>query len=352
MTSLLAAPAGRPACSRRRAWALIALTLGWWMLCCTSPALATAPSGLLVTPISAAGPARDYFKLRIPPGQSGRAGTIELRNPTGKTLRVALAPVDGQTLDTLGSAYAPAGSPAHGSTRWLRVGSANVTLAPGGRALVPISITVPGTAQPGDYLSGVSIEALDQRPQHTARGRVSIASVDRYAIGVEVSLPGARHPAIEFTGASLAREPSGLTFLLAARNSGNAILQGVHGWVRVTRAGHTVLSRPIETGTFVTASNIAYPVPAFGETPTEGTRYAISAWMRYPGGIARLNTTVSFGHREAVVQQQYGGPPATQNGTAWWKIALAAGAILYGLFTTILLLLLLRRRRERPARNP
>jgi hypothetical protein len=325
---------------------LLALTLVA-MSCWMSPARAATPRGLLVIPTSAAGPGLDYFKLQVAPGHSATAGAIELRNPTAKTLHVALAAVDGQTLDTLGSAYAPAGSPAHGSTTWLHVGSPSVTLAPGTRVVVPISVAVPGAAAPGDYLSGVSIEALNQKPQRTARGRVSIASVDRYAIGVEVSLPGARRPAIQFTGATLEREPSGLTFLLAARNSGNVILRGVHGWVRITRAGHTVLSRPLETGTFVTSSAIAYPVPAFGETPTEGTRYAISAWMRYPGGIARLNTAVSFGHRQAVVQQQYGGPPATQSGTAWWKIALVVGAILYGLFTTVLLL-----RRRRPARNP
>lgn len=318
------------------------------MLCWTSPAFAATPPGLLVTPISAAGPARDYFKLQVTPGQSGKAGAIELHNPTAKTLHVALAAVDGQTLDTLGSTYAQAGSPVHGSTRWLRVGSSNVTLAPGGSAVVPVSVVVPATARSGDYLSGVSIQALNQQPQSVARKGVSIASVDRYAIGVELSLPGARHPAIQFTGATLERQPSGLAFLLAARNSGNVILQGVHGWVRVMRAGHTVLSRPLETGTFVTASKIAYPVPAFGEKPSEGTRYAISAWMRYPGGIARLNTAVTFGHREAVVQQRYGGPSATQQGTAWWKIALVVGAILYGLTTTVLLL----RRRMRPAGNP
>jgi hypothetical protein len=336
---------------------LVALALALvGMLGGISPARAASPSGLLVIPTSAAGPGRDYFKLQVAPGRSAMAGAIELRNPTARTLRVALAAVDGQTLDTLGSTYAPAGSPAHGSTLWLRVDSPSVTLAPGRRVLVPISVAVPGTAAPGDYLSGVSIEALDQRPQHVVRGRVSIASVERYAIGVEVSLPGARRPAIRFTGASLERQPSGLTFLLAARNTGNAILQGVHGWVRITRAGHTVLSRPLETGTFVTSSKIAYPVPAFREAPTEGTRYAISAWMRYPGGIARLNTTVTFGHRQAVVQQQYGGPQATQHGTAWWKIALAVGAIFYGLSTTALLLwLLLRRRRRRraqPAHTP
>ena len=152
-----------------------------------------------MTPTSAAGPGRNYFKLQVAPGHSASAGAIELRNPTGKTLHVALAAVDGLTLDTLGSAYAPAGSPAHGSTTWLRVGSPSVTLAPGTRVVVPISVAVPGAAAPGDYLSGVSIEALNQKPQHTARGRVSIASVDRYAIGVEVSLPGARRPAIQFT---------------------------------------------------------------------------------------------------------------------------------------------------------
>jgi hypothetical protein len=338
----------RLASSRRREWTLLAIALVA-MSCWMSPARAATPRGLLVTPTSAAGPGFDYFKLRVAPGHSARAGSIELRNPTGRTLHVVLAAVDGQTLDTLGSAYAPVGSPAHGSTSWLRVGSPSVTLAPGRRAVVPISVAVPSVAAPGDYLSGVSIEALDQTPQHTERGRVSIASVDRYAIGVEVSLPGARRPAIQFTGVTLERQPSGLTFLLAVRNTGNAILQGVHGWVRIVRAGRTVLSRPLGTGTFVTASKIAYPVPAFGETPTEGTRYAISAWMRYPGGIARLNTTVSFGHRQAVVQQQYGGPPATQNGTAWWKMALVVGAILYGLLTTGLLL---RRRARRPARNP
>lgn len=348
MTISLALPAHRSVLYRRGTWALLALTLGG-MWCWMPSAFAAAPPGLLVTPVSMAGPGRDYFKLQVAPGHSARAGAVELRNPTGSTLHVALAAVDGLTLDTLGSAYAPAGSSAHGSTTWLRVGSPSVTLPPGRRAVVPISVMVPATAAPGDYLSGVSIEALDQKPQHTTRGRVSIASVDRYAIGVEVSLPGARRPAIQFTGATLEREPSGLTFLLMARNTGNAILQGVHGWVRIARAGHTVLSRPLETGTFVTASKIAYPVPAFGETPPEGTRYAVSAWMRYPGGIARLNTEVSFGHRQAVVQQQYGGPPATQHGTAWWKIALVVGAILYGLLTTGLLL---RRRLRRPASNP
>lgn len=212
---------------------------------------------------------------------------------------------------------------------------------------MPVSIHVPPRAKPGDYLSGVSIEALNQRAQTVRRKGVSIASVSRYAIGVEVSLPGRRHPLIRFTGAQIQRQPAGLTFLLGARNYGNVVLQGVHGHVRITRAGHTVISRPIEPGTFVTHTRIAYPVTAFSQTPTQGTRYAITAWMRYRGGIARLNTTVAFGHRQAVIQQQYThGPAAAGGGTAWWKIAGVVAVILYGLITTALLL----RRRIRGAR--
>jgi hypothetical protein len=329
---------------RYTAWALLALAFAW-ALHWTPPARAASSPGLVVIPVPASGPALSYFKVATQRGHAAKAGTIGLRNPSPRPLRVVLSPVEGRTIDTLGSTYAPAGTRVNGPARWLRVGRRAVTLAPGQTTAVPISVAVPSMAQPGDYLAGVSVEALGQQAQSVKRHGVSIASVERYAIGVETSLPGARHPAIRFTGAALRRQPAGLTFLLQARNSGNAILQGVHGTVRVTRAGRTVLARPLGPGTFVTATSIAYPVPAFGQTPPQGTRYRITAKLLYPGGVARLDTTVVFGHRQAVIQQQYGGPRAPGGGTAWWKIALIVLAILYGIATTVLLL----RRRARPS---
>jgi hypothetical protein len=310
-----------------------------------APARAAQQPGLIVMPTPASGPALSYFRVSTQRGHAATAGTIGLRNPSDRPLRVVLDPVEGQTIDTLGSTYAPPGSRASGSARWLRIGRRAVTLAPGQTIAVPISVAVPGMASPGDYLAGVSVEALHQQAASVRRHGVSIASVERYAIGVETSLPGARHPAIRFTGAALQRQPAGLTFLLMARNAGNAILQGVRGSVRITRGGHTVLSRPLGPGTFVTGTRIAYPVPAFGQTPPQGTRYRIVAELRYTGGVARLDTTVVFGHRQAVIQQQYGGPRAPDVRTAWWKIALLVAAILYGVATTTLLV----RRRMRPA---
>jgi hypothetical protein len=328
--------------------ALVALVVAASGLYAAPPALSASPAGLVVMPHTSSQPGLSYFKVSAQPGSAAQAGTIELRNPTAKRMRVVLAPVDGETLGTLGSSYAPPGSRPHRSALWLHLGRRAATLMPNSSLVVPVSVLVPRGAQPGDYLSGVSVEALDQRSQTVKRGGASIASVSRYAIGAEISLPGPRHPVIRFTGATLRREPSGLTFALKARNSGNVILQRVHGHVRITRAGRTVVSQGIEPGTFVAHTRIAYPVNAYRETPPQGTHYRISAWMRYPGGIARLNTTVVFGHRAAVAQQQYGGPPAGSGGTAWWKIAGVVAAILYGLITTILLL----RRRRRGSQKP
>jgi hypothetical protein len=337
---------GRLVPASRSLPAFLAVTFAAAGLCWAQPALSAPPSGLLVIPRPASQSGLSYFKLQAQPASAEQAGAIELRNPTAKRLRVVLSAVNGDTLSTLGSGYAPPGSRPHGSTLWLRLGRRAVTLPPGASVAVPISVAVPAAAQPGDYLSGVSVEALNQREQAVLRKGVSIASVDRYAIGVEVSLLGPHRPLIRFTGAEIQRQPAGLVFLLLAHNAGNVILQGVHGWVNITRTGHTVISRPIEAGTFVAHTSIAYPVTAFGQHPPQGTRYSITAWMRYPGGIARLNTTVTFGHREAVIQQQYTkGQAARSGGTAWWKIAGVVAVILYGLFVTILLL---RRRKREP----
>lgn len=71
--------------------------------------------------------------------------------------------------------------------------------------------------------------------------------------------------------------------------------------------------------------------------------------MRYAGGIARLDTNVAFGHRQAAIARQYAhGPAPGGGGTPWWEFAGDVAVILYALGTTILLLL---RRRAGTARG-
>ncbi len=319
-------------------------------LACVGSSEASASGGLAVIPHPSSGHGLSYFKLSAALGASVEAGTIELRNPTNRATRVTLSVVDGQTLSTLGSGYAPPGSQRHASAQWVTLGARHVTVAPRSGLTVPVSVSVPAGSSPGDYLSGVSIQAGGQAPQGMAKKGVSIASVERYAIGVEVVLPGARTPAIRFTGAQLKREPGGLTFLLDARNTGNVILQGVHGHVRITRAGRTILSRAIDPGTFISKTAIAYPLTT-QQTATEGTRYRIQASLEYEGARrATLDTFVTFGHRQATIQGRYThATPSTPSGVAWWMIAAAGAVLLYGVFTTILLLRRGRRAQHQPA---
>jgi hypothetical protein len=68
--------------------------------------------------------------------------------------------------------------------------------------------------------------------------------------------------------------------------------------------------------------------------------------MQYAGGTARLDTNLTFGHRQADIARRYThAPAASHGGTAWWKIAGVAAALAYALLTTVLLL---RRRERRP----
>lgn len=287
-------------------------------------------------PHAASRPGLSYLALDTRPGTSVRAGTIELLNPTRRTLRLTLAPVAGLTLDTLGSTYATGGTHPEGVARWLRVERQAVVLGPHRRSSVAVLARVPRDAAPGDYLGGVAVEDMHEARETAGDGAAAISAV-RYAIGVEVSLPGPRHASIRFGGAAVRREPGGVSFLLLAHNLGNAILRGVHGHVRIEQGGRTVASRAIVPGTFVTHTSIAYPVPVPGLRPREGARFEISAWLRYGRKIARLHTTVDFGHRAAAMQKRYGGA-GRGDGDDWWKDALFAALGLYMVVTTALLL--------------
>ena len=340
-----ASPVG--ALTRLGARSLPALLAASAVLCCKAPAQASARSGLIVVPRPASQLGLSYFKLSARPGGSVRAGAVELRNLGSAPLRVALTAVDGQTLSTLGSGYAPPGSGRRRSTRWLHIGSASIALAPGRGASVPVTVRVPRRAASGDYLAGVSVESLDQDASSSRRKGISIASVDRYVIGVEVSVPGPRRPLIRFTGAEIQREPAGLTFMLLARNPGNVILQGTHGGALITQGRRTVASVALGPGTFVTGTSIAYPIPVPSERPREGAVFRVRANLRYAGGIARLDTDVRFGRAAALAQQAYGGPKAPASSPSRSPMALVAllGAAVL-LLVGAIAFLLLRRRRE------
>jgi hypothetical protein len=227
---------------------------------------------------------------------------------------VLLDPVDATTASTLGSAYEVRGLPIHGPSRWTRLSRHRVQLAPHTTTSVAVSVEPPENAKPGDYLSGIGVQARGGSQQASVRANLAVSSVQRYAVGLEVRLPGPRDSLIRLTGASVKRDPAGITFSLLGSNDGNVILQDVQGRVLITEGSRVVARRPLGPGTFVTGTSIAYPIPTPREEPRAGTAYRVRADLRYRGGVAHLDTIARFGQSDAERQEDFGGPKVTGGG--------------------------------------
>jgi hypothetical protein len=271
-------------------------------------------------------------------------GLIVVKNLGATPARVALDPVDGLTAENLGSAYEPRRLGIHGPTRWVRIARRRVVIAPKREVPLSIRVDVPRRAKAGDYLSGVSVQVLNQRPKRTGTRGAQINNVQRYVIGALVRVPGRRNPRIRFHGASVGFEPGGVTFRLRARNHGNEILRGVHGSATISRGGSRVVVARIGPGTFVTGTAISYPITAARQHPRAGTVYRVQAILRYHHGVARLDTLVRFSKRDAQKQEEFGGPPANNSGGVPLWVWLALGVLLGGGGAAELM----RRRRRRP----
>src|SRR3954468_3019870 len=203
-----------------------------------APCAAAAPSPAITVAVHpASGAAGSYFVVAGKPGRPAQAGRLEIDNRRSKRVVVRLDPVAALTASTLGSAYTTPGAAISKQATWMQLPVRRVVLAPHGHATVPVTTVVPDGTAPGDYLSGISVEALGQERETRMRGNIAVSSVQRYAVGLLVNVPGPRSPLPRSASARAAREPAGLTFYLHALNPGNAILKNVRGRVLITRGG-------------------------------------------------------------------------------------------------------------------
>src|SRR3954470_14763212 len=242
-------------------------------IACPGAARAAPAPPMTVELHQASGLPVSYFLLQARPGRHVSAGTLELRNRRARPITVLLDPIDAVTATTLGSAYEVRGLPIHGPARWTRLARRRVVLGPHARADVAVNVLPPEGADPGDYLSGIGVQARERPQQTKAQGNVAVSSTQRYAVGLEVQLPGPRHPLIQLTRANVKREPAGIALSIFGRTPGNVILQNVHGRALITKGRRVVARMPMGPGTFVTETSIAYPIPTPREQPREGTVY-------------------------------------------------------------------------------
>ena len=142
---------------------LAALAVSALVLVAIPASASAAPAGasVIVKVRQTSGLISTYFHLQSHPGRRVKAGFVLLLNPTSRAIIVRVDPVGAITTDTLGSAYALRGG-GHGSGAWLKLSPRQVKIAPRSQRRVNVSVTTPRSAKPGDYLSGIAVEALGQ----------------------------------------------------------------------------------------------------------------------------------------------------------------------------------------------
>jgi Bacterial protein of unknown function (DUF916) len=304
----------------------VAAVLGW--LCLGPPVADAAGPEITVSVHPASGVPASYFMLNARPGARACAGWLQIANPTSRELTVRLDPVNGLTASTLGSLYASPARADQGSTRWLAVSTRSVSVPPQSTRSVEVAVIAPRSATPGDYLSGIAVETAGTAQTTRAAHGLEIGEAYRYVVGVETKLPGLRRPHIRFTGAQVVRYPSTVIFLLSATNDGNVILKNVHGWVSVKQGAKSVVSETVPPGTFVSHTSIQLPVSAPHAHPSAGAAYRVRAELVYEGGVAYLDTRVTFGRRAAQIQAEYTPHGHAASGVPWPVLAGAAAAVL------------------------
>ncbi|MDQ1696192.1 MAG: hypothetical protein QOJ03_1545, partial [Frankiaceae bacterium] len=203
-------------------------------------------------------------------------------------------------------------------------------------------------ARPGDYLAGISVEAVGQRHRPDGEARMAISRSERYVVGVQMRIPGPRSAQLELSRGAVKGMPAGVTFLVTARNSGNVMLKDVHGDISIYRRGRRIATASVGPGTFVTGTSAKLQLLAATERPRAGTKYRLKARLHYEGATARYDDTVVFGERQERAQESYGRPgrPGQSRGDGGVPLLLAL-ALGLAAIAVIAATVLGRRRQQR-----
>ncbi len=241
---------------------------------------------------------KGYFVYKLSPG--GRAtGRVLLQNIGKKSVTINLALVDAATGQTGGSAFALTEDKPAAVGTWVKLDEPTALLEPNTEKQVGFTVQVPSTIKPGQYLAGIAAYVPDRAPGQTAvpGGNEAGAVINvrtRYVIAVQVDVPGTWTPSLTIPSVSVLNQPNGTYIGVRMKNDGGTFLKPSGSVTLTDSSGRQMLSQPIKLDTFVTGTEITYPIAWPGE-PKAG-KYNVSVKMSY----AKDKTAVYDGTLEIV----------------------------------------------------
>jgi hypothetical protein len=201
---------------------------------------------------------KSYFILKSRPGAVLRE-KVRIVNTGGTTGTAFLYAVDATTGNTSGAVYRSRRSPRNDVGAWLSLARSTVTLAPHTSIVVPLTVTVPAGARPGDHLGGIVAEnsALQQSSGH---GALQIRIRHLTIAAFEVELPGHLAERVLPTSVRAGGE-HGWQYVYVHFKNLSSVLMKPHGSLLIKDArGKRVAFRSFNLDTFVPTTGINYPV--------------------------------------------------------------------------------------------
>lgn len=283
-----------------------------------APAAAATPSAdtFGVDPAPGSPVENGYFSLRLSPGgQASQA--IRVSNETGHDADVRLAAVDATTAQKGGVAYGATGSTPTADGAWIILDKTEIKLPAGTRQDVTFRVSVPKAARPGVHLAGIIAYGPQTRTPQTLKGGGGAGAAlfieSRRALAVQVTLPGPAEPGLVVSGVTTKALPNGLNLVVDISNDGTGLAKG-RGHLDVS--GPSSFSADFDIDTVVPATSLAYPV-VWTKTPVSGT-YRVKAVIAYGEQRQEWEGNVVVGQAEQADLQNRvvagGHTPATAEG--------------------------------------
>ena len=172
--------------------------------------LAAAPAAFGATPSVTIAPApvgdqpRAAIEVSVDAGAAVQDSVV-VTNHASTQARFELRAVDAANTESGTLELVPTEQKSVASGRWIAVGYQAIVLDAGASAVVPVTITVPGNIETGDYAAGLAVV------ESTAGGFVIDSAPDVAAqsgVAVFIAVSGIREPEVTVTGTASAFSPS------------------------------------------------------------------------------------------------------------------------------------------------
>jgi hypothetical protein len=216
-------------------------TLALAILAMLAPASAMAADGTIRLAVEPVGEDAQFFERSLEPGASAEL-VVNLANYGDAAVKARTFAADVYSIINGGFGARLRDEPTTGTTTWLDYPAGVLTIEPGQAIRRSFTVTVPGDARPGEYITSIVIE--NDEPIESGGG-IAFNQFMRSAIAVVITVPGPSVTKLELGDARHSFLGAQSVVGVAIDNTGDLLLRPAGTIVITTEAGETVDQRAV-----------------------------------------------------------------------------------------------------------